>query len=121
MDTGAARTAVTSAVWDSYRRDTNQPTSVVPCANLRSFSGDLIHVMGTGVMQLLGRDIAVFVVKDLMHEFILGDDALCTLDGSNILTSAADSMCVSDLQPAVSYWRQQFSDLFGDGLDGSLG
>ena len=136
MDTGAARTAVTSAVWDSYCHHTHRPTSVVPCANLRSLSGDLIHVMGTGVIRLFNRDITVFVVKDLMHDFILGDDALRTLDGSIELQHdcvylcgqkytnigiASDSMCVGDLQPAEDYWRQRFSDLFGDGPDGPLG
>ena len=34
---------------------------------------------------------------------------------------ASDSMYVSDLQTAENYWRQQFSDLIGDGSDGPLG
>ena len=110
--------------------------SVTPCSDLRSLSGDLIPVLGIATLCLLGVDLTVYVVKDLMHDVILGDDALhlllCRIDlqqdcvylcGENFFNVGVTPnlpIC-GELDLAESYWRRQFPALFGDGPNGPLG
>ena len=42
----------------------------------------MLPVVGTGVIRLCDTDITVYVVRGLLHPFVLGDDTLRLLHAS---------------------------------------
>ena len=137
VDTGAARSAMTSTVWERYCAFANRPPGVTPSPGLRTISGDKLPVIGTGTIRLFDTDITVFIVRELLHPFVLGDDALRLLNvfidlqgdcvylagrryvnqGVNSPPSVNGTLFAS----AEDNWRSEFPDLFGDGVGGPLG
>ena len=123
IDTGAARSLLRLDVFKRLGRPhLLQPTSEV----LRSLSNNIIQVCGITQLAVEGTPITVYVVPELSHELLLGDDSLRALKALVDFTSEyvilngskySTVWDVSAVEPCLvetmsDYWLRRYPAVF---------
>ena len=76
VDTGAARSMMREGVWRDICKRRKQPTITFPGLKLRALSGHEIPTLGIATVVIQKKKCSFYIVKDLLHDALLGDDIL---------------------------------------------
>ena len=83
VDTGSARTLIRKDVWINVCKKVGRCPLMKPCKErLKTVSGQWLHIEGTTLVVLYEKVIEVYIYKDLVHDILLGDDALAILQAN---------------------------------------
>ena len=130
VDTGAARSMMREDVWRQLCKIRRQPTVTFPGLRLRALSGHELQTLGKATVRVAGKKCEFYIVKELQHDALMGDDILAILkaeisyhDRQVLLLGKSYVAMWNTCIPAtmngvytdVDYWRGKFPTVFPQG------
>lgn len=127
VDSGATKSMIREKEWKQIMRNHTKGKILRQGYRLMSITGHVIRTMGIAQLQACGKELPFYVVGDMPHAFLMGDDILRILGAqvlykeNKIVLAGEDHTMLTHkgrfggMQSVVSeieYWKNKFPSVF---------